>query len=441
MDDNTPIPQAEHVTARTVQGLPPHTTPTWEVELLISGIAVFAMLQLPGWLDDRYFDMLPRFDAIWQQALKFGYIYARVAAVILAGTFVLHLLLRAHWIALVGMDSVYPNGVRWDRVRMGGLQREMERTRLGSIADAIERADNRATILFAVGVYMAMQMIKLVVMVIASTLVFYALSHVVDTGDSGSLIVILILAAMLPIFLASQVDRRIGTRLAPQGRVARILRGVMSAYSAIGVGRSSMPGMLLMSSNEGYRRAFAMTLLILAGAFALTVYQLELDKNPARIGNYGLLPESARDAADMLRLEHYDDQRDSLRLGTMPFVQSQVIADAYLRLLIPIDPALHNAALHRGCPAVGATGGAPGSPLRDRAVLDCLAALHPLALDGHPLGNMHYDLGNDPKAHRPALVAMIDLRALANGRHELLVGEPNQPDGSPTPSDRIPFWR
>ena len=34
------------------------TARTWEVELLISGVAVFAMLQLPGWLDDRVFERL-----------------------------------------------------------------------------------------------------------------------------------------------------------------------------------------------------------------------------------------------------------------------------------------------------------------------------------------------------------------------------------------------
>ncbi len=43
--------------------LPQHTTPTWEVELLISGVAVFAMLQLPGWLDNQLFALMPRLDS------------------------------------------------------------------------------------------------------------------------------------------------------------------------------------------------------------------------------------------------------------------------------------------------------------------------------------------------------------------------------------------
>ena len=42
---------------------------------------------------------------------------------VLAVTFALHLLLRAQWIALVGMDSVYPQGVRLDKLRMGPIQR------------------------------------------------------------------------------------------------------------------------------------------------------------------------------------------------------------------------------------------------------------------------------------------------------------------------------
>lgn len=49
--------------------LPKHTTPTWEVELLISGVAVFAMLQLPGWLNDRLMFLLPRFEDSWRASL------------------------------------------------------------------------------------------------------------------------------------------------------------------------------------------------------------------------------------------------------------------------------------------------------------------------------------------------------------------------------------
>ena len=96
------------------------TTPTWEVELLISGVAVFAMLQLPGWLDDRMFALEPRLGDDWRLVLTLFYIYSKSAAIVLAVTFALHLFLRALWIALVGMHSVYPQGIILDRLRIVG---------------------------------------------------------------------------------------------------------------------------------------------------------------------------------------------------------------------------------------------------------------------------------------------------------------------------------
>ena len=142
-------------TQLSMDALPRHTTPTWEVELLISGVAVFAMLQLPGWLDDRFFALRPRFGQGWELPLFLTYVYLKSAAVILSITFALHLLLRAQWIAQVGMHSVFPAGIQWDRMRIGPVQREVEQTRYGNADIAIDRADNRATIVFAYGVMLA----------------------------------------------------------------------------------------------------------------------------------------------------------------------------------------------------------------------------------------------------------------------------------------------
>src|SRR5690606_17387470 len=132
------------------------TTPTWEVELLISGVAVFAMLQLPGWLDDRMFALEPRLDEDWRIVLALSYFYAKSAAVVLAATFAMHLMLRAQWIALVGVHSVYPQGIRLDRLRMGPIQRSIETERQGTTEAAIERADNRSSVAFAIGVSVAL---------------------------------------------------------------------------------------------------------------------------------------------------------------------------------------------------------------------------------------------------------------------------------------------
>jgi hypothetical protein len=74
------------------------------------------------------------------------------------------------------------------------------------------------------------------------------------------------------------------------------------------------------------------------------------------------------------------------------------------------------------------------------ATLACLQRLHPLRLDGRTL-TARYEPSSDPRTDRPALVAMIDVRALGPGRHEVEVGR-LAPVGEPADAAyRIPFWR
>lgn len=444
MTDTPPSPPQEELAADP-DALPRHTTPTWEVELLISGVAVFAMLQLPGWLDDRYFDLQPRLDANWAGLLQMGYLYAKLGALILASTFVLHLLLRSHWIALVGMGSVYPRGIIWERLRMGKQRRLFEQAHIGDIPAVIERADNRATIVFAAGVYLAFQMLKLVVLISVGAAASWVIGLYTTFQPGPTLVWWLIAALFVPMVIAGRIDRRVDERIRPDGTAARALRAVFAGYARIGIGHSTNPGMLVMLSNEGYRRVVLLFAIIVTIAISTTLYQLRQHTDPGRFGSYALLPHGASDAPDMLDAAHYDDQRGSERLGTAPFLPSQIVADSWMRLTIPFRPALHNPALLRSCPALAhamevATDSTASTQQR-HDLIACLGAMHPLSLDAHALSGVRYDLGIDVKAQRPALIAMIDVRALANGRHELLIGEPAGPDRKPTPADLIAFWR
>ncbi len=200
-DETTPTPPA----AGNPDALPEHTTPTWEVELLISGVAVFSMLQLPGWLDERFLDLVPNLDRAWSNIINLGYVYARIAAFTLAATFVVHLFARAYWIALVGVNSIYPQGVRWEGVKMGAQLQRFVRPRLDRFADVIERADNRATIVFALGVGGTLQMLKLVAMVAVSAIAALVLGQWIRL-DADALFYAVILAIVIP-FLAKFAQR------------------------------------------------------------------------------------------------------------------------------------------------------------------------------------------------------------------------------------------
>jgi hypothetical protein len=401
------------------------------------------MLQLPGWLDDRMFALEPRFNELWGDPLLVLYIYLKCTALILAVTFSMHLLLRAQWIAMVGMHSVYPGGIRWDKLRMGPVQREIEARRHGSPEAAIERVDNRATIVFSIGVMMASMFLVISVLVtglFAITLVIATLTG--TSANAGNLLAGCLAITLLPLFIASLIDRYRGSRLRKDGIVRRALSAVFGFYGRIGLTqKASNPIFSLLASHGGERRAIALTTVVTSVIGIAVALSFAAQKAPRSMGNYDLFP-SFSDNSRTLDSAHYADQRNPARDPAVPFVTSMVAVDPYLRLVVPYQPQHDGVALRDACPSAASTTG----DVRAGVTLDCLQRLHAITLDGAPLPALHYELGDDARTDRPALVAMIDVRALAKGRHELQVARVPDNDGkkdneaTDTPW-RIPFWR
>jgi hypothetical protein len=419
--------------------LPRHTTPTWEVELLISGVAVFAMLQLPGWLDDRYFSLLPRFDKGWEVPLFLTYTYLKGAAVLLAITFALHLLLRAQWIAQVGMHSVFPGGIRWERLRIGPIAREVEQRRYGSAEASIERADNRATVVFAIGVMLASSLLLLGFLLPALfAVVMSALWACGIPSDPARVFMITALAFVMPAVFAQRIDRSFGGRLQAGGFLHGLLSRIIGAYSRTGVmSRSSSPVFSLLASHGGELRALAFTMAVVVATMVGVAFSGEALKSPLALGSYSAFPAFA-DGSRTLDASHYDDQRDFAHDPPTAYIQSATATGPYVRLTVPYDPKRDSAAM-RGCRIPAGSGDAANS-----ARLACLQSLHGVTLDGKPLPGLQYEIGSDARTDRPALVAMIDMRGLPRGRHELQIAYPPR-DGKAArvePGfDRIPFWR
>ncbi|MBS0432416.1 MAG: hypothetical protein JSS21_08460 [Proteobacteria bacterium] len=432
-DDPSDVPPQDRI--------PRHTTPTWEVELLISGVAVFAMLQLPGWLNDRLRFVLPRFGANWDGALAIVFVYLVGAAVILAATFALHLLLRAYWIALVGMHSVYPDGIRWERLRMGPIEREVMQRRDGDFSAMIERADNRASIVFAMGVVLAAGLLLLTALIVALFAAALAVTlalHLSVRADQMLIACVLIVA--MPVVLLHWLDRRLGARLRAGGVMHRAFAATFDLYARLGF--ANRGGVLAMvSSHHGRWRVQAIAMAAMMVCVLSAVFGQRFALHPELFGDYAWFPQFHGINANGVDAAYYDDQRDPLSSGTEPFVQSMQIAGDYLRLVVPYQPDRDAEAMQRTCPSARTIAGADA---RADALLRCLAALHLVALDGQPLPGLRYDAGSDARSDRPALVAMIDVRTLAPGRHALAVARaPSAENVGGRPADPwiIPFWR
>jgi hypothetical protein len=421
--------------------VPRHTTPTWEVELLISGVAVFAMLQLPGLLDDAIFAWRPRFSQEWSSVVFLLYVYSKAAAVLLAATFVIHLLLRARWIALVGLHSIYPGGIDWERLRAGRIVREVESARMGSMEEVIERADNRATTVFAAGVMLASVLVGLTLAVVGFGLVLLACNTAGFGLDPFALFPLMALL-VVPFMAAQLADRRYGDRLRPGSPGYRLVHGLIRGYSRLGMGAANNPVMAILASHGGQRRTILMTIATMSIVLVAVGGGYAAMRTPDAFGSFAMFPALRSGDPNKLDAIHYDDQRNPARDPPAPHIQGMVVTGAYLRLTVPYEPIRDDPAMRRSCPQLSTL----AETRQPATALACLQALHDVRLDGRRLDALHYEVGSDPGTGRPALLAMIDVRALPRGRHELQVARPlregaTRRSNRDPPYWRIPFWR
>jgi hypothetical protein len=251
---------------------------------------------------------------------------------------------------------------------------------------------------------------------------------------------------MGPYAIAMLVDRRYGARLAPDGGARRILRGVLHVYTRLGLGMANNPALALLSSHHGRRRTILLVVTVFLLALLASMGSYKVARTPDTFGSYDPFPAAEDAPARTLDTANYDDRRDPLRDTRASFIQSAVVIGPYVQLVVPFDPDRDADAMQRTCPAAKTAD----------ARLDCLQRVRTVSLDGHPLA-VRYEIGRDARTERPALVAMIDVRALPRGRHALEIArpmrarevladvdarDPSDPDARPgRRHETIPFWR
>ncbi|MEM8997911.1 MAG: hypothetical protein AAGF23_24230, partial [Acidobacteriota bacterium] len=113
----------------------------WEMELLISGAVVFALFQVPSALETSFQRLLVPLTRSQEFAMSFAFVYTKMIVLVLITAFLLHLGTRAFWVGLIGLRSVYPQGIDWDEVHEGPLWKRIlrEMPTLGDLADATDR--------------------------------------------------------------------------------------------------------------------------------------------------------------------------------------------------------------------------------------------------------------------------------------------------------------
>jgi hypothetical protein len=119
---------------------------TWNMELIISGAATYLSSFLPEITDKAFYYFLDNIAQDQNLAnlnlpiLAYG--FAKMIAYLLPLTFIIHFIMRAFWAGMVGVHTVYLQGILYDKLPgQKAVAKKLYEVHYGSLSDYIARLD------------------------------------------------------------------------------------------------------------------------------------------------------------------------------------------------------------------------------------------------------------------------------------------------------------
>jgi len=440
-----------------------YVRPIWELELLISGAVIFSLFQLPSLLTRSYLALeLHVSSRLFLLPFMFYYVLLLVIiALILA--FSAHFFLRGFWVALCGLNAVFPDGIRWDRYDAGPVAKRVYRELLPDPRDLERRVDRLAGTVFSV-LFLALLAMFFALLWVTGLAVVATVATRLINPDASPLIAfyVLLVLAMSPVLAAGAVDQWFKKEPEREQRHPR-LRGlaerVLRGYQRVTFGRAYNPILLVFASHFSSRKATAASMLASLGlAFLFLAYFT------VRVGLFGFdsyVYFPSRSGPATMDARHYESLAPADDLGRVPTIQSDVVEGPYLRLFIPYLPDRDRELVEERCPEVAPLRGEGlffakrrrGEPEQVEALAGCLARVYRLVLNGREIdepGPTFYRRPSDgvagvviylPTAELPAgrnLLEVVRVRSEEDSGTEREDGEDDGPDRH---HYFIPFWR
>jgi hypothetical protein len=432
------------------------TSPTWELELFLSGAFVFAMMQLPGLIERLFVALEPHVTERASLVLFMGALYGKAIAFTLVGMFLLHLIARAYWVALLGLHSVFPQGIQWKEMKIGPVGKEVYRAFMPDTGRVIARLDNFCSILFSVGLIIVFVFLFSTMLVALGSSLAYGLAVVFARGENMRYFLYLLMFVFVGIpLVATIVDRTRGAKYPPGTKGHRILRAMMRVAFSINLTGATGPMMWTLATNLGRKKSMAFLYVALAALIGVAVVDRLAQSDRLTINSYDYFGASRTRAVNN---RFYESQRSPEKsYARAPSIQSDIIKDPYVKLFIPYSPRRDNPAIASTCPTLkpiadrGLQIGAD-LPLPDSItgpVLSCIARIHAVSLDNVPRPDVEFSFYEHPTTGVKGVIAYIAVDSLSRGRHVIGV-VPTPPTPAPKDSARredwkrptlIPFWK
>lgn len=122
---------------------------SWEAELLVSTVSIFGTFQLFGLIDWWTNNLIDNLNPNQYYVGYFIVFFGLFAISILASMFIIHFFLRAYWVGLVGLNSVFPD-YSIENSAYSRIYTEKILSILPKLKDSIRKVDDLCSVIFSV---------------------------------------------------------------------------------------------------------------------------------------------------------------------------------------------------------------------------------------------------------------------------------------------------
>lgn len=313
---------------------------SWEPELLIAGAAIYASSKLPGFIHSSYETYTTEYmigatqiDAIIP-ALIYG-VFMTISQLLVV-TFALHFVIRSFWVGMVGLLSVFPEGIQYHKIKsMSEYELTKTKDRLGSVDNFILRVDQLCSIVFSVSFMIVLLLIGIGVLYIGLFMLLLGSKLVLpEEMIKGQEVVILSVFGgvflLFGLFMVLLQTKRFKEKPAYQKMRYRL--GV--SFSKIifpFIYRPLQYILLTFFSNVSKKRLILAGVLVFLMFYALFIYNMSFGLRDLSIERRTFYSKGTNEYT--LKAGFYENLRPKEKLRKVT-IQADVIKDRYVKLFI-----------------------------------------------------------------------------------------------------------
>ncbi|HNM26465.1 MAG TPA: hypothetical protein PKL15_13580 [Saprospiraceae bacterium] len=445
MENNTPAePQSR---------LKELTGASWNLELIISGAAIVLTTYLPDAVENLFHYYHFNLSVDWSSGASFmqvlAYAFFKTVAYLMMTMFVVHLAMRAFWVAVVGLQAAYPEGIRYDKIPNvpPSLQRHQQR-RFGDLESYTVRLDRLCNQLLAFTFLVGLMGVSLGVVYAA----IFGLAQVSRLFIPESLARQLLLGAFA-VFMSfisvygllvkkfqqtPDLDEKYGTRL------SGVYVGLMAVITPVFYKPMNYLSLTFFSNLEK-RRMYGMVALVTT--FVMVSVVVIFGRKMGDLRNRHLFELRDFYTSGTPETEMRANRYDNLRASPVDLppvsIPSDVLEGPFLQVFVAYPKQL-DAGLQRHCPAAPAVDSLYRTAKRavlDQWKLDCMGSFFRVYVNDSLYARPDWIFYEKPGATTRGLLAYLPSDGFRRGKNLLTVKIPHaeKPDSLLT-LGVVQFW-